>query len=86
MDLVLKTVAFIFTKENVFQLKEKFGFTKGILLELPGEDEWITDRIVTRVALNDESLNARLFDPMLLVMADLLWWYQLCSIQLIPNA
>lgn len=39
-----------------------------------------------RVAFHGESLNARLRIPMLLVMVDLLWWYNLCLAQLIPNA
>lgn len=77
-DLTPKTMASTLMEVKVCQFGEKFGFMVDILLEMPGKDEPITDKMVTRVTIHEKSLNIGLKIPMLPMMVDLLWWYQLC--------
>lgn len=55
LDLMPETVVAFLTKKNVCQLEEKFSFMIDILLEVPGEDECITDGMAMRVTLHKES-------------------------------
>lgn len=78
MDLTPKMVALTLIEEKVRQFGEKFGFVTNVLLEVPREDEWITDRITMRVTIHEGSLNMGLRIPILSVMLNLLWLYHLC--------
>lgn len=71
---------------EVFQLKEKFVLAIAFRLKVPEKIERITGVTATRVTLHEKSLNAGLTIPMLPAMADLLLWYNLCPVQLVPNA
>lgn len=85
-SLTPEIAASILMEEKVCQLGEKFGFMVGIHLEVPRKDEHITEGTMMRVTLHKESLNAGLRIPMVPAMANLLRWYNLCSVQLVSNA
>lgn len=62
-NLMPKTMASSFTEEDVYRLGKKFEFVADAQLEALEGDECITERMVTRVALHEESLNAGLRSP-----------------------
>lgn len=76
--LTPEITASVLTEEKVLQLGEKFILAASICLEVPGKNEQIIGRTVMRVALHEESLNTGLRTSMLLTIADLLRWYNLC--------
>lgn len=86
LDLMPENAVSSLMEGDVGGFEEKFGFTIDVQLEVPKEDECIAKGIATRVVLHEESLKVRLRTPMLLGMEELLWWYQLCQAQLVPNA
>lgn len=71
-DLTLETMASPFMEEDVEWLKKKFDFMVDVRLEVPREDERITEGTTMRVGLHEESLNVRLRIPMLPLMVELL--------------
>lgn len=85
LGLAPKITASTLIKKKVCQLGDKFVLAACIHLEVPWENECITEGMAMSIALHEESLNAGLRIPELLVMANLLGWYNLYPVQLVPN-
>lgn len=86
LGLTLEITTSIMVEKKVLQLGEKLVLVTCICLEGPARNERITEEMAMRIALHEESLNAGLKIPMLLAMANLLRWYNLCLAQLVPKA
>lgn len=72
--LTPETAASTLIEERVHELGKMFGFLVDIWLEVLDEDEWVTDKMATRVIIHEVPWIWGSGFP----MANLLRWYYLC--------
>lgn len=82
----LHVIESILDEKDLARIQEEFNIPVSIRHMLPSPFKRVVTRLATRVALYEDAFKARLRLPLPTITVELLQWYQMCPMQLNPNA